>query len=331
MPHTAINGNLRMPALSKRFHLPFRLPLRITAAIGPLLMLASALMFAVLDVLIKLMAPGYRIWDIAFYRWGLGFFILIIIFGWNGNPFKSHSPKLMAVRSITGCLTFLGLITAIRLIPISSAMVLFYCFPAFAAFFSFLIFRERISKGEIVCILAALAGVALLLDLKPGGNLFGYAIALISGAIAGLTVCLIKKLLEKDGPVVIYLYFCLLGAVISFPAYIAHPKIPASGIEWLMVGGIAGSSVIAQLLMNQGFRYCQSWEGGLFLTSEMVFTAMFGIFILGEITSLRFWLGGLLIFGSVILLNQLKVNHSRQLLAHLPGKPSEACVKHQVR
>jgi drug/metabolite transporter (DMT)-like permease len=320
-----------MPVLSNRFHLPMQLPLRMPAAVGPLLMLASAFMFAVLDVLIKLMAPGYRIWDIAFYRWGLGFVMLLIVFGWQGNPFKSHNLKLMALRSITGCLAFLGLTTGIRLIPISTAMVLFYCFPAFAALFSFLIFGERISKGEIVCILAALGGVALLLDLKAGGNLFGYAIALISGAIAGLTVCLIKKLREKDGPVVIYLYFCLLGAVISFPAYIANPKIPASGIEWLMAGGIAGSSIIAQLLMNQGFRYCQSWEGGLFLTSEMVFTAMFGVFILGELATRRFWLGGSLILGSVILLNALRASHSRKTIAHLSIHPPDGCTKNPVR
>ncbi len=59
---------------------------------------------------------------------------------------------------------------------------------------------------------------------------------------------------KKNGPVVIYFYFCMLGALIALPGYIAGPTIPASGVEWLMVAGIAISSIVAQILMNQGFK-----------------------------------------------------------------------------
>ena len=119
---------------------------------GALWMLGSALMFAVLDALIKLIGPEFRVWDIAFYRWGGSFTLLLIIFGWRGNPFRTFNHKLMIIRSISGCFGFFCLITAIRLIPLSTAMILFYCFPVFAAVFSFLIFGERISKKEILCV-----------------------------------------------------------------------------------------------------------------------------------------------------------------------------------
>jgi drug/metabolite transporter (DMT)-like permease len=112
---------------------------------------------------------------------------------------------------------------------------------------------------------------------------------------------------------VIYLYFCLLGALISFPGFISQPQLPRSGIEWLMTGGIVFTSIAAQLLMNQGFQYCKSWEGGLLLTSEVVFTSMLGIVFLGEIVSWRFGLGGLLIVGSALFINLAKV---RKISAH---------------
>ncbi len=269
-------------------------------------MLAAASMFGILDGLIKLMGPSYRIWDIAFYRWGLGLVLLVIIFGWQGRLLKTHNLKLMIVRCITGCIAFLSLTAAIRTIPISTAMVLFFSFPAFAALFSRLIFREHISKWEIFCICGTLGGVAVLLDFKLDGNLFGYLMGLSSSVFAGLTVNLIKRLREKDGPVTIYFYFCMLGTLVTFPAYIANPGIPASGVDWLMAGGIAVSSVLAQLLMNQGFRYCKSWEGGIFLTGEMVVTAILGIVFLGELVSHRFWVGGFLILTSTVLLNIFK-------------------------
>jgi drug/metabolite transporter (DMT)-like permease len=293
-------------------------PLRKSPALGPLLMLASAFLFSVLDVLIKTMGPEFRVWDIAFYRWGGSFAMLAIIVCWLGNPLKCHNLKLMIFRSVSGCIAFFALITSIRLIPISTAMVLFYSFPAFAAFFSFLIFRERITKEEILCIIAALFGVAILIDVKLGGNLFGHAMGLLSGAFAGLTISLIKKLREKNGPVAIYLYFSLFGAAVSFPAFIANPILPESGAEWLMIAGIVGSSTAAQLLMNQGFKYCKSWEGSLFLTSEMIFVAFFGIFFLGEITTWRFWIGGLMILGSVVILNRVKTKATSVSKSHVP-------------
>ena len=67
-----------------------------------------------------------------------------------------------------------------------------------------------------------------------------------------------------------------------------------------MLSGIVFTALGAQLLMNQGFRYCKSWEGGLFLMAEVVFTSVFGILILGEQVTYRFWLGGSLVFGSAI-------------------------------
>jgi drug/metabolite transporter (DMT)-like permease len=269
-------------------------------------MLTSALMFSMLDILIKIIGPEFRVWDIAFYRWGGSFAVMMIIFSWQGNPFKCSNLKMMVFRSISGCIAFLSLTTAIRLAPVSTIMVLFYSFPAFAALFSYLIFGERISKGEIFCVAAAIFGVAVLLDIKLDGNFMGYILGFIAGAFAGLTVSMIKKLRDTNGPVVIYLYFCLLGAAVTFPAFISNPTIPDTGLDWLMIGGIVGTSIVAQIAMNQGFKYCKSWEGGLFLIFEMVFVAFFGIVFLAEPTGWRFWTGGLIILGSVLILNRVK-------------------------
>jgi drug/metabolite transporter (DMT)-like permease len=281
---------------------------------GALFMLAAAFMFGVLDGLIKLIGPSYRIWDIGFYRWGLGLVLIIMIVGRRARALKTHNLKLMIGRCITGCIAFLSLTAAIRDVPLSTAMVLFFSFPAFAALFSHLIFNESISKKEWFCICGALGGVAVLMGPRLDGDLFGYIMGLLSGVFAGLTVNLIKKLREKDGSVAIYFYFCLLGSLVCFPAYIANPRLPEAGVEWLMVGGMAASSVMAQLLMNQGFRYCRSWEGGIFLTGELIFTSGLGIVFLGEQASSRFWVGGFMILASTVLLNIIKVQKKSPIL-----------------
>ena len=66
------------------------------------------------------------------------------------------------------------------------------------------------------------------------------------------------------------------------------------------------TSIGAQLLMNHGFQYCSSWEGGLLMTSEVLFSTLFGILLLGETVGWRFWAGAALIVGSAAAMNMLQ-------------------------
>ncbi|MHC4458038.1 MAG: EamA family transporter [Planctomycetota bacterium] len=122
---------------------------------GPLFMLASALLFTVHNGFIKMIGSSFSAWDIAFYRFGCGLVILIAIFGWRSNPFRGHNLGLLIIRGITGSIAFLSLITVIRHIPLATALVLFYAFPAFAAFFSQRLFGEKILRTEILFIVKA--------------------------------------------------------------------------------------------------------------------------------------------------------------------------------
>ena len=83
-----------------------KLNLNHTALAGPLLMLTAAFLFAVLDGLIKSLGPSFRVWDIAFYRFGGGLVILIATFGWRKNPFTGNNTRLLIIRGISGCAAF---------------------------------------------------------------------------------------------------------------------------------------------------------------------------------------------------------------------------------
>lgn len=275
---------------------------------GPLFMLSAALLFTLLNVFVKLLGPSFTVWHIGFFRFFGGLIVLLAIFGRHRNPFKGHNIKLLFIRGCVGSIAFISLITAIRILPLSTALVIFYSFPAFSAVFSFIIFGERISSLQIACIAAVIVGVGIIFDFRLSGGLLGQAVALVGSVFAGLTVTLIRSLRAKNGPVIIYLYFCTMGAIVTFPKFIMNPILPSTPMEWFMILGIIFSSVTAQLLMNQGFFYCRGWEGGVFMSSEVIFTALVGIIFLGDPTTPSFWIGGLMIFASIVALNSLKAN-----------------------
>ena len=273
-------------------------------------MLSAALLYTLLNIFIKLLGPQFRVWDIGFYRFCGGVLVLLAVFGRRRNPYRGCNIRLLVIRGCTGSAAFVCLVTAIRLLPVSTALVIFYSFPVFSAFFSFLIYGERIGRYGIACILGVLIGVGILFDFQPAGGLLGQAVALLGGIFAGLTVTLIRSLRENNGPVIIYLYFCTMGTLVTLPKFALHPVWPATPLESVMILGIIFSSVTAQLLMNQGFFYCRGWEGGVFMSSEVVFTAVVGIVFLGDPATWRFWAGGLMILASGIAMNRLRTDRS---------------------
>jgi drug/metabolite transporter (DMT)-like permease len=281
--------------------------IRLDAAVaGPLLMLSAALLFTALNIFVKLLGPQFNVWHIGFFRFFGGVIVLLALFGRHQNPYRGRNTRLLIVRGCVGSIAFISLITAIRLLPVSTVLVIFYSFPAFSAIASYVIYGERIGKLEIGCIALVMVGVAVLFDFKLTGGFFGQAIALVGGVFAGITVTLIRSLRAHNGPVVIYLYFCTMGALVTLPMFALNPVFPATPVEWAMILGIIFSSVLAQLMMNQGFFYCRGWEGGVFMSSEVIFTAVVGIVFLEDPASTQFWIGGLLILGSVVALNRLK-------------------------
>jgi drug/metabolite transporter (DMT)-like permease len=297
---------------------------RINPAVaGPLLMLSAAMLFTILNIIIKQLGPSFRVWDIGFYRFMGGLVVLLAIFGRGRNPFSSRNILLLIIRGCVGSAAFICLITAIRLLPVSTALVIFYSYPVFSALFAFWLYGESIGKFEVLCFLLVIFGVGVLFNFQLNGGLFGQLMALVASAFAGLTVTLIRTLRVHNGPVIIYLYFCTMGTLVTLPQFIRQPAIPATSVEWVMVLLIVFISVSAQLLMNQGFFYCRGWEGGVFMSSEVIFTSIIGIFFLGDPASWRFWTGGLMILTSVALMHRLKAARDQNESAKLLSQHSE--------
>ena len=51
------------------------------AVAGPLFMLSAALLFTVLNLLVKMLGPEFTIWHIGFFRFFGGVLVLILVFG----------------------------------------------------------------------------------------------------------------------------------------------------------------------------------------------------------------------------------------------------------
>ena len=267
-----------------------------------MLMIVSAFFFAITDILIKFISPSLGVIQIAFARFLVGALILWPMLVSTRQSLKGESTGVLVVRGLTGTLTFLCLLKSIAMIPLSNAIVLFYTFPLFATFFSLLLLKEPFKKLEIMLTILGLIGIYILIN--PGSHIYnmGHIFGLLAGCFAGLTVVLIRKLSKTNGPLIIYFYFCLVGGIISCPFFIVKFTIPDFSQSSLLVL-MAVFFLVAQVLMNQGFKFCKASEGSVILMSEVVFAGIAGVIIFNDSILLSFWAGASLIVGSGVGLN----------------------------
>jgi drug/metabolite transporter (DMT)-like permease len=287
-------------------------------------MLISACGFTAMNLLLKHALAVFSVWDVGFYRFAGGLAILLLLFGRSGNPFGGPDTKLLLLRGCTGSIAFVFFIFSVKLLPVSTALVLLYMYPTFGAIFAAWLYRESVSRPAWCCMAAVLAGVVILVDPARGPDPTGVLCGLASAIFAGFTIAVIRRLKQTRGSVVIYLYFCLVGALVTMPAYLASPTLPASLPQLLVCAGIVLASILGQLMMNHGFGYCRSWEGGLYLTSELVLTALAGILLFGDPVGWRFFTGGGLILGSALLLQLEHVLNGRPAPVVAAGKSPSA-------
>jgi len=275
---------------------------RVFLTNGLAVMVVSAFFFALSDVVIKFISPMVVVTGIAFFRFLVGAAILVPLMVPRGISLKGDRPWILVLRGFSGTLTFVFLVKSITLIPLASAMVLFYTFPVFAAFFSFLVFREPLGGWELILIVVGLIGIYVLIgpgsSLSNGGDIYG----LLAGCCAGFTVVLIRKLRETNGPLIIYFYYCLVGGGVCLPLFVREFRMP-SFPQLLLLVTLGLTFLVAQLLMNQGFKFCKASEGSVILTLEAVFAGIAGVVIFKEALPPGLLAGAFLIIVSGVGLN----------------------------
>ena len=114
------------------------------ALAGPLFMLSASLLFTLLNLIVKTLNPVFTVWHIGFFRFFGGLIMILVIFGRHHNPFMGYNTRLLIIRGCVGSVAFISLITAIKILPLSTALVIFYSFPAFSAVFAYVIYGEKI-------------------------------------------------------------------------------------------------------------------------------------------------------------------------------------------
>ncbi|MDT0558952.1 DMT family transporter [Ichthyenterobacterium sp. W332] len=262
-------------------------------------MIISALAFTLLNVFVKSL-NNFSVYQIVFFRSiGTLFFTLPFLIK-NKISILGHQKTLLVARSLAGLISMTLFFLSLKYIAMGTAVSIRYIAPIFAALFAVIILKERIKPIQWLLFIIAFFGVVILKGFNSDIQIQGIVFAIVSAIFAGLVYIIIRKIGNKDHPVVVVNYFmvisAILGGLISIKGWV-NPK----GQEWLIFLSLGIFGYFAQLYMTKAMQQGETNQIAPLKYLEVVFTVILGLVWFNEIYNIMSLVGILIIITALSL------------------------------
>ena len=226
----------------------------------------------------------------------------------------------MAGRCLSGTVGLLLNFYAIDHLVLADANMLNKLSPFFAILFSAILLQERLDAAQIVGVVSAFLGALFI--IRPSGAgaaLLPSVLGAISGMGAGLAYTFVRKL-GKSGErdVRVVFYFSLVSTVITLPYFLVAGK-AMSGRQFLVLMGAGLGGAMGQMFITRAYFYAPARELSVYDYIQVLFAAIFGRILFGQIPDLLSFLGYAVIIGTAIVM--FRYNHRSDPLSspgHIP-------------
>ena len=266
---------------------------------GILFILSAAFFFSLMTVFVRL-SGDVPTMQKAFFRNIVAAFLAAFILMRSGEKFYIPRTSLMDMflRCSIGTMGILCNFWAVDHMRIADANILNKLSPFFAILMSIFILKERPNRVEWLSVLLAFIGAAFV--AKPGAGIasFPALVAILGGFTAGTAYTYVRKLglSSVKGPVIVF-SFSVFSTLILLPNILLnyHPM-SVKQFVFLVLAGC--SAAIAQLSVTAAYQNAPARDISVFDYSQVVYAAMFGFLLWGEIPDAWSFLGYAIIIGT---------------------------------
>ena len=243
-------------------------------------MLLSTLSFAFMNAIVKYLV-NFSTFQLVFFR-SIGSLLITYSFlKSQGIPQWGNQKKLLILRSLVGVTSMILFFWGLHYISIGSAVTLRYVSPIFAALLAVVYLKEVIKPIQWIFFFMAFAGVFLIKSYDSSGSSFGVLLVLLAAFFSAIVYILIAKIGSGDHPVVVVHYFMLLATVVGGIGSFFSWKTP-SGKNLILLISLGFFGFFGQLFMTKAFRNGEAHMVAPFKYVEVLFTLLFGFFVLSE-------------------------------------------------
>lgn len=268
---------------------------------GIVLMVSAMACFAVMNTAIRALSMALPSPQMAFLRNVSSLAVLMLLMLWqfrlNHRVFYTRRFTGHCWRAALGLCAMEAWFYALSIMPVSVATALSFTTPIFVTLFAILFFGEKAGWRRWIAIVTGFTGVMLV--LKPGMENVpisaGYV--LTSSALMALASIVVKSLTRTESPELIVFYMALIMTPLSLPfALMVWQPVPVTA--WWLVGIIAISSTLAQLLLTRAYLHADMVVLMPFDFTRLIFVSVLGYEFFAEVLDGWSWLGATIIAAS---------------------------------
>ncbi len=289
---------------------------------GTLCLIASAFGFAMMGMFVRLtddLGGPISCFQKGFFRNAVAVVIAAGLFWPHGrsrdlkgrasgpSPFSIfHSTfYILLLRSVLGTAGIFLNFYAISHIPLADAMMLNKLAPFFTVAFSWVFLGERLRLAQGACLAGALLGAACV--VKPGFaavSMFPALCGLVGGVSAGGAYACVHALGRRQvDPRLIVLFFSAFSCLAAVPFMVAD----FAPMTLPQVGALVGAGATAamgQFGVTAAYRFAEPRSIAAWDYTNILFAALFGLLLFGQIPDAWSVLGFVAIVVSALMLKR---------------------------
>lgn len=265
---------------------------------GILWLSLGAFLFVIVDVFVKMLGRKFDPFEFALFRYGIGMVVLAPVFarmGWQ--KLRTRRIGLHLLRMSLAFAAQLGIFVTIIHMPLADATAFMFSKPLFTTVVAVLLISEAVSLRRWSATLVGFAGVLIM--VRPGSDSMDPVALIAVGAALTFAFAnvLIRMMAATEPPNRILFYYHIGGILVFLGPAIWVWRTPV-GIEWLLMLAIGLVTTAGMVCYVRAFSAGEANAVGPSENVRLVYAAMFGYFLFGEVPSIWTGIGAAIIVAS---------------------------------
>lgn len=272
---------------------------------GALWMLASAMTFTGMTVLIKFLGADYPPALQTFYRQAAGLVVLLpVILRLRGRAFATTRPGILLFRSAAGTVALMLSFYAYQELPLADANALSFTRTLWLVPLAAIVVREKVGPLRVGAAVVGFLGVLLMARPGAGGD-FALGLPalamLLASFLFALTITGMKVMTRDHSPTVLLVWAMTLGLLFSIPGGVLTWRVPAP-VDFALLCAMGVLGTITQACYIKGMQVGDAAAMAPIDYTRLVFAAAAGFVLFHEVPTAWTLGGAAVVVGSTLFI-----------------------------
>jgi drug/metabolite transporter (DMT)-like permease len=261
-------------------------------------MAAGVAVFSVHDMVGKVVVEDYPVVQMLAVRSGIALAVLVVVaVGGQGIP---PLPRAAVPAHVIRLVAMLGAIflffTALQTLPLADATAIAFGAPFVMLALSGPLLGEKVPGSAWAAVAAGFVGVLVI--VRPGAHVEPAALLAVGASGCYAIGMLTTRRLGRTESVFSLLFWMIAGQFVLAVAIAPFAWQPVEPRHWPLLAALAALNLLGQLGLVRAFSLAPPSVVAPFEYTALLWAALLGFVVFGDVPSVRLWVGAAIIIGA---------------------------------